>query len=67
MFIDYEKALDNLQMWTIEKTLNNCRIDSRYRMIIHNTLIEKANEYHLLLELHLAIVDYKEAFDSVKL
>lgn len=35
-FIDYEKAFDSIELWAIEKAMNNCRIDSRYRMLIHN-------------------------------
>ncbi|KAB0800388.1 hypothetical protein PPYR_06128 [Photinus pyralis] len=35
-FIDYEKAFDSFEMWAIGKAKNECRIDSRYRMLIHN-------------------------------
>lgn len=35
-FVDYEKAFDSIEMWAIERALNNCRIDSRYRMLMHN-------------------------------
>ncbi|XP_072376061.1 uncharacterized protein [Diabrotica undecimpunctata] len=35
-FVDYEKAFDSLELWAVEETLVNCRIDSRYRMLIHN-------------------------------
>lgn len=35
-FVDYEKAFDSVELWAVEQAMNNCRIDSRYRTLIHN-------------------------------
>lgn len=40
-FVDYEKAFDSVELWAVEQAMNNCRIDSRYRQLIHN-IYEKA-------------------------
>lgn len=34
--MDYEKVFDSIELWTVEETLINCNIDSRYKNLIHN-------------------------------
>ena len=64
-FVDYEKDFDNIERWTKKNALNICRLDLRYRMLVHNTRIKKSNQSYLLLGLQLSLVDYEEAFDRV--
>jgi len=36
IFIDFEKAFDSVEIWSILESLNECRVDSRYSNLIRN-------------------------------
>ena len=36
IFIDYEKAFDSVEIWSILESLHECRVDSRYSNLIKN-------------------------------